>query len=219
MTEQENGRQTYPLAWPDGWTRTRPQDREERGGWKKTLKQYYGSVVQELQRMGATQVVVSSNVAVNERGEPRANEPEPRDTGVAVYFVRKPEEDFFWQDVLGVIEPAPSLEQIEDAYKRRAQIVHPDKQGGDAALWLQLEKAHRAAKDYVTGKSDAQHQFVIACDRFKQVRWNLCAVRQTLSAIRTIERCGTTSLMERAFRGFVQAQLTAGVATTVGERQ
>lgn len=32
-------KESFPLAWPEGWPRTRLQDREERKGWKKTERQ------------------------------------------------------------------------------------------------------------------------------------------------------------------------------------
>jgi hypothetical protein len=46
--------------------------------------------------------------------------------------------------------------------------------------------------------------FVIACDQFTRVRWNLRAVGATLEALRSIERHGTTSMLEQAFSGFAQ---------------
>jgi hypothetical protein len=44
--------------------------------------------------------------------------------------------------------------------------------------------------------------FVIGCDQFSRVRWNLRAVGATIEALRAIERHGTTSMMEQAFSGF-----------------
>lgn len=44
--------------------------------------------------------------------------------------------------------------------------------------------------------------FVVACDNFSKVRWNLRAIGATIGALRTIERHGTTSMMEQAFSGF-----------------
>jgi hypothetical protein len=46
--------------------------------------------------------------------------------------------------------------------------------------------------------------FVLACDQFRKVRWNLRAVQATLEALRAIERHGTSSMMEQAFSGFAQ---------------
>lgn len=51
---------------------------------------------------------------------------------------------------------------------------------------------------------------VIACDQFKEVRLNMAAIVLTIKAIRQIERCGTSSLLERAFKGFSALPETAG---------
>lgn len=44
--------------------------------------------------------------------------------------------------------------------------------------------------------------FVIACDAFSKVRWNIRAVGGTVDALRAIQRYGATSMLEQAFRGF-----------------
>ena len=46
------------------------------------------------------------------------------------------------------------------------------------------------------------YDYVIACDEFQQVRLNMAAIVLTIRAIRQIERCGTSTLLERAFKGF-----------------
>jgi hypothetical protein len=44
--------------------------------------------------------------------------------------------------------------------------------------------------------------FVIACDAFSKVKWNIRAVGGTVDALRAIQRYGATSMLEQAFRGF-----------------
>jgi hypothetical protein len=44
--------------------------------------------------------------------------------------------------------------------------------------------------------------FVIACDQFTRIRWNLRAVGNTIEALRSIERNGSTTMLEQAFSGF-----------------
>lgn len=46
--------------------------------------------------------------------------------------------------------------------------------------------------------------FVIACDTYDRIRWNMRAVGATLEALRSIERHGSTSMLEQAFSGFAQ---------------
>jgi hypothetical protein len=43
---------------------------------------------------------------------------------------------------------------------------------------------------------------VIACDQYDRVRANLRAIGTTIEALRTIERHGSTSMLEQAFSGF-----------------
>lgn len=44
--------------------------------------------------------------------------------------------------------------------------------------------------------------FVIACDHYRKVRWNLRAVGVTIEALRSIQRHGASSMLEQAFTGF-----------------
>jgi hypothetical protein len=53
--------------------------------------------------------------------------------------------------------------------------------------------------------------YVIACDHFLKVRWNLRAIGETIKALRSIERYGSTSMLDQAFSGF--AQLPGAPAT------
>lgn len=44
--------------------------------------------------------------------------------------------------------------------------------------------------------------FVIACDSYTRVRWNLRAIGVTIEALRSIQRHGASSMLEQAFTGF-----------------
>lgn len=44
--------------------------------------------------------------------------------------------------------------------------------------------------------------FVLACDTYNKVKFNLRAVGVTIEALRSIERHGSTSMLEQAFTGF-----------------
>jgi hypothetical protein len=44
--------------------------------------------------------------------------------------------------------------------------------------------------------------FVVACDTYSRVLWNLRAVGLTIDAMRSIQRYGASSLLEQAFQGF-----------------
>lgn len=102
--------QRFPLAWPMHWKRTSPADRR-RANFKRSItiedtkweagKQLRfarkGSeavniptalerIEAELNRLGATDEILSSNLPVGIRGVPLGNRVDPSDPGVAVYF-------------------------------------------------------------------------------------------------------------------------------------
>jgi hypothetical protein len=197
--EGEKMKEAYPLSWPDGWVRTRPQDRTKMNAWKKTANFYRDALGKEMERMKVLNFVVSSNVPENARGA--LSGPDPLDPGVSVWWSVQGEEDFGWQDVLDIHEPVPTQERIMDAFKERAKIYHPDK-GGDKQMWLALSDARDNAIRYINRATDQSFSFVIACDAFKSVANNMAAIVGTIQAIRKIERCGTSALLERAFKGF-----------------
>lgn len=204
---QSEKKESFPLTWPTDWPRTRPQDQRPMASWKRTANQYRDALVTELGRMESPSAVISSNVPMNLRGAMTVGV-EPRDVGVAVYFSRKVKEDFSWQDVLGIRDPISATEgQVQEAFKRLAQIYHPDR-GGDLSMFQKVTGARDNALRWINRKTDQRFDYVIACDQFKEVRLNMAAIVMTIKAIRQIERCGTSSLLERAFRGF--AALTAG---------
>lgn len=88
----------HPLAWPDGWPRT-PADKRVRGwAFKQASDRGYGGrtlvtfgrardlLVEELRRLGATHVVVSTNHPVGRDGLPTESKRRIDDDGVAIYF-------------------------------------------------------------------------------------------------------------------------------------
>ena len=204
-----NRKESYPLAWPSDYPRTRPQDQRVMSAWKRTANQYHEALSLELERIGALASVISSNVPLTLRGTMTTGI-EPRDVGVAVYFSRKIKEDFSWQDVLGIRDPIAATEaQIQDAWKRLAQLYHPDR-GGDLAMFQKVSTARENALRWLNRKTDQNFQFVIANDQFREVRLNMAAIVMSLKALRQLDRCGSTGLLERAFKGFSAIPEQAG---------
>lgn len=90
--------QAYPLQWPQGWTRIAPHKREDgrsrfaraTGGsrWSKpvTLHVATQSLIDELTRLGAKHITISTNLVLRQDGLPRSGQKTPEDPGVAVYF-------------------------------------------------------------------------------------------------------------------------------------
>jgi len=79
--------EAYPLCWPVGWHRKKSRSY---GVFKeRTIYSASVSLVEELHRMGAQQIIISSNLVVNKDGSIRSGQRKPVDPGVAVYFKRK----------------------------------------------------------------------------------------------------------------------------------
>lgn len=195
-------KEAYPLFWPEDEPRTRPQDRETRTAWKRTATQYRDALQDQLTRMGAESFIISCSVQVSERGS-MVKGLEPLDVGVAVYFTLKTKEDFSWQDVFNVHDPAPTEEQIRRAYAPLAAKYHPDNlTTGDKEMFLTVTRHYENALRWINRKTNQDFSHVIACDAFKEVRLNMAAIVGTIQAIRKIERCGTSRMLERAFKGF-----------------
>lgn len=208
-------KESYPLFWPEGWPRTRPQDQRPMSSWKRTANDYREELAKELDRSKVLNAVISTNVQLNLRGQ-MTNGVEPRDVGVAIYFSRPLKEDFRWQDALNLHDPAPSEEQINAAYRRLVTQYHPDRPGGgDPEMFRALTKHRDQALAWAT-RSTAPQDVAIACDLFREVRLNLAGIAFTLKAMRQIERCGTSSMLERAFKGFLALAAEAGPSAEGG---
>jgi hypothetical protein len=187
------GKDESPLRWPDGWPRTRFQDRATRPAWKKSYADSVAGLVKELQRLGATSYLITRNAAHTE------------DSGVAVFFTLQPVNQYGWQEALGFIGEIPTVQQIDRAYMEKAKRVHPDGPTPDLPLFQALTEHRDRARAWARGEQTVVHDKVMPCDAFREQRWNINAVRLTIAALRQIERCGSPVMMERAFRGFNKA--------------
>lgn len=89
--------QAYPLQWPEGWPRTsnklngnqfsrpvRGESYVRRQPW--TFAAARDSMLAELNKLGARDIVVSTNFQLNSYGEPSRNRGVPSDQSIAVYF-------------------------------------------------------------------------------------------------------------------------------------
>lgn len=78
-----NAIHAFPLIWPAGWPR---EVHPAAARFDTPLPTATAALAWELERMGATDVVISSNGELQRNGQFRANQPRLDDTGVAVYF-------------------------------------------------------------------------------------------------------------------------------------
>lgn len=186
------------LRWPDGWERTRVNAWQKRGAWNKSREAYRTALVEELGRMGAVSVLITKSE--NERTDP----------GVAVWFSME-KDQLEWQGVLGIDSPAPTLAEIDDAFRQLARKNHPDT-GGDIAIYQRLVEARSAAKAWVLGTHDTQHEFVMAIDQFAETRLNLAALRLAIANLRSLKRLGMPTILERTLNKAFKAALTPGSA-------
>ncbi len=78
----------YPLTWPENWPRT---IRRTISRFQVTFGQAHRDLIRELKSLGATNVVISSNMELRNDGLPYAAEANKKlaDPGVAVYFLLK----------------------------------------------------------------------------------------------------------------------------------
>jgi hypothetical protein len=187
-----------PLKWPEGWNRTLIDQRKSQHAWKKPAPYYEASVLKELEKLGATNATISRNEIPKERVDP----------GVAVWFSLKPAEDFSWQAGLHLDNPAPTIAEIDDAFRVLAMKHHPDK-GGDVEMFKRLRTYRDKAKAWVLGTNSTPLENCIPCDRFVEVRQNLAAIRLALGAFRQLERVGIPAILERVMNQAFKAALPA----------
>jgi|WetSurMetagenome_2_1015567.scaffolds.fasta_scaffold152500_3 hypothetical protein len=85
--------EAYPLAWPQGWPRTAQPKRARFSD--KTMNRAENLLNEELKRLGAKNIVVSSNII---------RSAQPKDRGVAVYFIREGKEQCIPCDKWDLVE-------------------------------------------------------------------------------------------------------------------
>lgn len=73
----------YPLHWPPGWKRTQFRQRARFG---TSFSNTRDNLMHELRLLGATNVIISSNIPIRLDGLPYAKFRVPEDPGIVVYF-------------------------------------------------------------------------------------------------------------------------------------
>jgi hypothetical protein len=90
MTTTQRNAMASPLHWPAGRQRTPRHQRKRNPLWKgATVSTACAEIELEVERMGGSDLVVSTNLALRIDGLPRSGQPEPEDGGAAVFFERK----------------------------------------------------------------------------------------------------------------------------------
>ena len=83
--------EAYPLQWPSEYKRTIYSKGSQFGvGYEKpNIGKGRDRIISELKLFGATNIIISSNLKLRLDGFPYANQRQPNDKGVAVYFTYK----------------------------------------------------------------------------------------------------------------------------------
>lgn len=87
--------ESYPLHWPDDRPRTK---HPKRSRFEVTLAQARDELLREIELMGGQYPVISSDMPFRRDGLPYSKMPEPKDSGVAVYFQHKGQSKAFTCD-------------------------------------------------------------------------------------------------------------------------
>lgn len=142
--------EAYPLSWPEGWPRT-PSTKRDPGnqfGTMTTVHSTHGSgswkarrpiapdrarrlLRDELDRLGAKHIVLSTNVPLRQDGEMRADKADRRleDPGVAVYFLLKGKQMVMAQD--SFVGVAANMRSLGLAIEALRQL---DRHGGGTMM-------------------------------------------------------------------------------------
>lgn len=73
----------YPLQWPPAWPRT---ERPEWSRFAASQQRAQNGILRELRLLGATDIIISTDIPLRQDGMPYASRRPPEDQGVAVYF-------------------------------------------------------------------------------------------------------------------------------------
>lgn len=76
----------YPLQWPQGYERSK---RPQHSRFKATMGKATQTLILEINRLGGSAPIISSNIPLRNDGLPRATYKKLEDDGVAVYFTYK----------------------------------------------------------------------------------------------------------------------------------
>lgn len=158
----EETKRSYPLYWPEGWPRTDAANQKRARFDDRSVYIARRVLSDEVRRFGATDLIISSNLELKLDGNPRSNQRQPSDRGVAIYFKREDVdmalacdiyttvEDNLWAlcrtlQALRQIERDGSPALINRAFKGFAQLPDPDA----LPWWNMLHITREATKEEI----------------------------------------------------------------------
>lgn len=84
--------EAFPLAWPHGWPRTKYPSRSR---FEVSFTSARDGLMEQIRLLGGRLPILSSDLELRRDGLPYANQREPADKGVAVYFEWKGQQRVF----------------------------------------------------------------------------------------------------------------------------
>lgn len=156
-----------PLAWPVGWKRTPPRERDRTtftsGGSIITVWKAIQRLRAELQRLNASDVILSTNLRIRLDGWPYSDQKTPDDPGAAVYFRLKKQDRCLacdaWNSVAGnVAALAAHVDALRRIDRYRVGTIEQAFAGYTAlppatdAWWLVFDLPRTATFDQVDAR-------------------------------------------------------------------
>ncbi len=92
----------YPLYWPESWPRSKYQKRARFGD--HSVTEGRKMLESQVRLFGGSALIISSNLELRLDGNPRSNQRQPLDRGVAIFFKRGKEEMALACDVYSTVE-------------------------------------------------------------------------------------------------------------------
>lgn len=132
--------QAYPLSWPPGWPRQGGRESDSRfKGPTYQWDRVYRGLKEELRRIGATNIVISTNQPLRNDGFPYAQQRNISDVGVAVYFTRNGKslvmaQDKFWSIIGNMRSLTMAIEGLRQMERHGGAVMLERAFDGFAAL-------------------------------------------------------------------------------------
>ncbi len=137
---------SYPLYWPEGWPRTKSTKPSQFSTRFATARD---GLLSEIRRFGGQQIILSTNVELRRDGLPYANQRNPEDSGVAVYFQFKGESQVFACDRWSKVE-----DNIQ-AIRKTIEAIRGIERWGSTEMMNRMFRGFQALPETASSSSQA----------------------------------------------------------------
>ena len=173
--------EAYPLQWPAGRPRAR---RRQHAQFQSSLARARDHLMNEIRLLGGRQPILSSNLELRLDGLPYANQRQPDDIGIAVYFTYKDKQHCFACD---------DWFRVEDNVRAIGKTIEALR---GIARWGTGDMMERAFQGFVALPSPAQWWHVLGFESATGLKLNEVEQRyKTLAMQRHPDRGGSGDAM------------------------